>query len=208
MKKILFLFLLISQTLSAQNDLMLLSKSFKEIKLPYYTSQDYFPLVGYDESLEVEYEIGPLENGLVKEITSIFKDYYPAFNPKSRYYSIGKFSHKNLNGIVFYQVITDPETSYIYGVYNLAIYNKDNKFLGEKVIGQQPDSNMGTDDVLMNFINFSEIKLVEDNLVIFTTYKTEVNMEDGDGNWNEVNTESYHTKIVFNQAGEETETSL
>ncbi|MEZ4787613.1 MAG: hypothetical protein R2790_07010 [Flavobacterium haoranii] len=136
MKKIVLFFVVMANIGFAQKNFSKLEKEFKEIKLPYETTKDYYPKIGYDALYDVEVDFEPNKNGLVSEITSNFKDNGEYYNKNSRYFSVGKFKYSNFTFIVYYIVETHHSDGHLESYYNMDMYDANGTWKNSFVIGQ------------------------------------------------------------------------
>lgn len=135
MKKIVLLFLVMVNLSFAQKDFSKLVKDFKEIKLPYVTTKDYYPKIGYDALYDVEIDFKQ-ENGLESEITSNFKENGMYYNSNSRYFSVGKFKFNDLTFIIYYIVVKHNSDGHLESYYNMDMYDASGTWKNSFVIGE------------------------------------------------------------------------
>lgn len=136
MKKIVVLFIVVANFGFAQENFSKLEKEFKDIKLPYETTKDYFPKIGYDALYDVEIDFEPNKSGLISEITSSFKDNGKYYNENSRYFSVGKFEYSNFTFIVYYMVTKFNSDGHLESYYNVDMYDSNGKWKNNFVIGE------------------------------------------------------------------------
>lgn len=135
MKKIVLLFLVMVNLSFAQKDFSKLVKDFKEIKLPYVTTKDYYPKIGYDALYDVEIDFKQ-ENGLESEITSNFKENGMYYNSNLRYFSVGKFKFNDLTFIIYYIVVKHNSDGHLESYYNMDMYDASGTWKNSFVIGE------------------------------------------------------------------------
>lgn len=136
MKKIVVLFIVVANFGFTQENFSKLEKEFKDIKLPYETTKDYFPKIGYDALYDVEIDFEPNKSGLISEITSSFKDNGKYYNENSRYFSVGKFEYGNFTFIVYYMVTKFNSDGHLESYYNVDMYDSNGKWKNNFVIGE------------------------------------------------------------------------
>ncbi|MBD3724072.1 MAG: hypothetical protein IE891_04650 [Flavobacteriaceae bacterium] len=135
MKKIVLFFVVMANIGFAQKKFSKLEKEFKEIKLPFETSKDYYPKIGYDALYDVEVDF-KAENGLVSEITSNFKENGMYYNSNSRYFSVGKFKFNNFTFIIYYIVTKHNSDGHLESYYNMDMYDVNGTWKNSFVIGE------------------------------------------------------------------------
>ena len=135
MKKIGLLLLLLANVGFAQKDFSKLKNEFKDIKLPFETTKDYFPKIGYDALYDVEIDFEPNKNGLVSEITSIFKENGMYYNKSSRYFSVGKFNYNDFTFIIYYIVETHHSDGHLESYYSMDMYDSNGNWKNNFIIG-------------------------------------------------------------------------
>ena len=167
MKKIVLFFVVMANIGFAQKNFSKLEKEFKEIKLPYETSKDYYPEIGYNAVYDVEVEFKP-EKGLVSEITSNFKDNGEYYNKNSRYFSVGKFKYSNFTFIVYYIVETHHSDGHLESYYNMDMYDANGTWKNSFVIGQNHYKLNYMKDPVTAYedITQTSIKVENGNLII------------------------------------------
>lgn len=134
MKKIVLFFLVMANIGFAQKNFSKLEKEFKEIKLPYETTKDYYPKIGHDEVYDVEIDF-KAENGLVSEITSNFKENGMYYNSNSRYFSVGKFKFNNFTFIIYYIVTKHNSDGRLESYYSMDMYDSNGNWKNNFIIG-------------------------------------------------------------------------
>lgn len=169
MKKILFLIIIVlTQVSFAQNKFSKLEKEFKSITLPYESTKDFFPKIGYDELYDVEVDFVPNEGGLISEITKTFKDNGEYYNSNSRYFSVGKFKFNELTFLIYYVVTKHNSDGHLESMYFIDMYDKSRNWKNNFVIGEDRYKlNYTKDPVTANEYKIqTSIKKISDNLVI------------------------------------------
>lgn len=136
MKKIVLLFLVMANLAVAQKNFSQLEKDFKVIKLPYETTKDYYPKIGYDALYDVEVDFEPNKNGLISEITSNFKENGMYYNKNSRYFSVGKFKYNDFTFIIYYNVETHHSDGHLESYYTMDMYDASGTWKNNFIIGE------------------------------------------------------------------------
>ncbi|BCY28827.1 hypothetical protein [Flavobacterium okayamense] len=167
MKKIVLFFVVMANIGFAQKNFSKLEKEFKEIKLPYETTKDYYPKIGHDEVYDVEIDF-KAENGLVSEITSNFKENGMYYNSNSRYFSVGKFKFNNFTFIIYYIVTKHNSDGHLESYYNMDMYDVNGTWKNSFVIGENRYKLNYMKDPVTAYEDISQtnIKIEKGNLVI------------------------------------------
>ena len=170
MKKIVLFFVVMANIGFAQKNFSKLEKEFKEIKLPYETTKDYYPKIGHDEVYDVEIDF-KAENGLVSEITSNFKENGMYYNSNSRYFSVGKFKYSNFTFIVYYIVETHRSDGHLESYYNMDMYDVNGTWKNSFVIGENRYKLNYMKDPVTAYedITQTNIKIENGNLIVNKT---------------------------------------
>src|SRR5690606_22496359 len=174
MNKITFLLIIVvTQVAIAQNKFSKLEKEFKSISLPYESSVDFFPKIGYDALYDVEVDFVPNEGGLTSEITSVFKDNGEYYNSNSRYFSVGKFKFNELTFLIYYVVTKHNSDGHLESMYFMDMYDKTGNWKNSFVIGESNYKlNYTKDPVTANeYTVQTSIKTINGSLVINSNMK-------------------------------------
>lgn len=134
MKKIIYCFLLCLNIGIAQSKYQKLAKDFKTLSIPYISTKDYFPIIGYDASIGREWSFVPGKGGIMKEVTANFKVNYGDYYEYSRYFSLGKIELKNTKALLYYEVQKSNKNGSLRVNYEMIIFNKNNKIIAHKYI--------------------------------------------------------------------------
>lgn len=168
MKKNVLLFLFLANIGFAQKNFSMLEKDFRNINLPFETSKDYYPKIGYDALYDVENEFVPNQGGLVSEITLNFKENGMYYNSNSNYFSVGKFAYSNFTFIIYYIVTKHNSDGHLESYYNMDMYDSTGNWKNSFVIGENryqlnymKDPVTAYEDIIQ-----TKIKVEKGNLVI------------------------------------------
>ena len=152
----------------AQKSFSKLENEFKDIKLPYESTKDYYPKIGYDALYDVEIDFIPNEGGLVSEITSNFKENGMYYNSNSRYFSVGKFKFNNFTFIIYYIVTKHNSDGHLESYYNMDMYDVNGTWKNSFVIGENRYKLNYMKDPVTAYEDISQtnIKIEKGNLLI------------------------------------------
>ncbi|SHJ77795.1 hypothetical protein [Flavobacterium haoranii] len=171
MKKIVLFFVVMANIGFAQKNFSKLEKEFKEIKLPYETTKDYYPKIGHDELYDVEVDFVPNEGGLISEITKTFKDNGEYYNSNSRYFSVGKFKFNELTFLIYYVVTKYNSDGHLESYYNIDMYDVNGTWKNSFVIGENRYKLNYMKDPVTAYedITQTNIKIENGNLIVNKT---------------------------------------